>query len=223
MRLEVEDDERKVLFCSKEYFKFYRLGFIGKILNIFSILIKLYTFFCIKKNVFSYFTCDIGSENDYSKLKAHPLFEGINWENLHSQQAPPLEVLSPHKRKKSSHSDEELFLKKKLSASELYDKVENAPVEQLKKSSTYIILSGVVLKKCGWFFYKPRQLILNNKPQLLYYDPDTNIKKVRRRYRKCVLYDYVIWLDKGGMLTQNRKIQRTISNQLLQFVNMEFN
>jgi len=30
------------------------------------------------------------------------------------------------------------------------------------------------LKKCGWLFYKPRQLILNSKPKLVYYDPDTN-------------------------------------------------
>jgi len=31
-----------------------------------------------------------------------------------------------------------------------------------------------VLKKCGWLFYKPRQLILTAAPSLKYYDPETN-------------------------------------------------
>mmetsp|Transcript_27925 Transcript_27925/g.24585 ORF Transcript_27925/g.24585 Transcript_27925/m.24585 type:complete len:98 (-) Transcript_27925:909-1202(-) len=71
-----------------------------------------------------------GGDNDYSKLKAHPLFEGINWENMHQQKAPVNEVLSPHKRKKSSQSEEETITpKKKMSANELYDKVEKTPVE----------------------------------------------------------------------------------------------
>ena len=49
---------------------------------------------------------------------------------MHQQKAPVNEVLSPHKRKKSSQSEEETITpKKKMSANELYDKVEKTPVE----------------------------------------------------------------------------------------------
>lgn len=42
-----------------------------------------------------------------------------------------------------------------------------------------ILLTGLVLKKCGWIFYKPRQLILKDNHRLLYYDPQTNKLKVK--------------------------------------------
>ncbi len=41
-----------------------------------------------------------------------------------------------------------------------------------------ILLTGLVLKKCGWIFYKPRQLIIKDNHRLLYYDPQTNKLKV---------------------------------------------
>ena len=41
-----------------------------------------------------------------------------------------------------------------------------------------ILLTGLVLKKCGWIFYKPRQLILKDNHRLLYYDPQSNKLKV---------------------------------------------
>jgi hypothetical protein len=41
------------------------------------------------------------------------------------------------------------------------------------------LLTGRVLKKVAWMIYKPRQLILfDEPPKLIYFDPNTNIKKV---------------------------------------------
>lgn len=98
---------------------------------------------------------------------------------MHSQRAPVYEVHSPHKKNRNSSAEEDSFPKKKMSANDLYDKVEKLPLEQpIKKNTPVIIISGLVLKKCGWFFYRARQLILNSKPSLLYFDPETNIKKV---------------------------------------------
>lgn len=59
---------------------------------------------------------------------------------------------------------------------------EQKPIDLVSEKSVRVILSGLVLKKCGWLFYKPRQLILNSKPKLVYYDPDTNQLKVLLLY-----------------------------------------
>ena len=45
-----------------------------------------------------------------------------------------------------------------------------------------ILLTGLVMKKCGWIFYKPRQLILKDNHRLLYYDPQTNKLKVIKAF-----------------------------------------
>jgi hypothetical protein len=50
--------------------------------------------------------------------------------------------------------------------------------EQTSEELGKIIMTGLVMKKCGWVFYKPRQLILKDNYTLLYYDPQTNLLKV---------------------------------------------
>jgi len=122
-----------------------------------------------------------GFKNDYETLKSHSLFKGIDFANLHEQKPPVVEIASPHKRKsydfdpvtvntlssnnrKHFHSDDLSRVETKIGKS----------VDLTSDKSIRVIISGLVLKKCGWFFYKPRQLILNSKPKLVYYDPDSN-------------------------------------------------
>jgi len=121
-----------------------------------------------------------GLGTDYPALRGHPLFKGIDFATLNEQKPPVVEIASPHK-KKQSH---DLHPTGPSVVSQKDRKVNSEDLTQPGKTSqafnfqtdnqVKVILSGLVLKKCGWFFYKPRQLILNNKPRLLYYDPDTN-------------------------------------------------
>jgi 3-phosphoinositide dependent protein kinase-1 len=118
-----------------------------------------------------------GSENDYEALKSHPLFKGIDFTRLHEQKPPVNEVVSPHKKKKGSFREENTAasepVKKESTAGAGVGGGSNCP--PIIDRNITITLSGLVEKKCGWvFYYKPRQLILNSKPRLMYYDPETN-------------------------------------------------
>lgn len=112
-----------------------------------------------------------GSENDYEALKSHAFFKGIDFTKLHEMKPPVFEIQV--KKKGNSVPGE----KKK-------EEVEKIKIREFPKQPSIIdkditiTLSGLVEKKCGWIFYKPRQLILNSKPRLMYYDPNTNQLRV---------------------------------------------
>ena len=73
---------------------------------------------------------------------------------------------NPQQARKHFHSDD--------LSSEPKEVKDPKTVEFPSDKAIRVILSGLVLKKTGWLFYRPRQLILNSKPRLVYYDPDSN-------------------------------------------------
>ena len=127
-------------------------------------------------------------------MKSHKFFDGIVFETLHAQEAPKLatseslkKVLPPSnspqnsiKQAKTFYDDGGLDLIKNIS------NIKTDPEQMVNEtmgvsaslSEGKILLTGLVMKKCGWIFYKPRQLILKDNHRLLYYDPQTNKLKV---------------------------------------------
>jgi serine/threonine protein kinase len=113
-----------------------------------------------------------GSDNDYEALKNHPFFKGVDFSKLHEIKPPVYEIQIKKKSSANTGSD-----KKKEEPEKI--KIKEFPkVPSIIDKDITITLSGLVEKKCGWIFYKPRQLILNSKPRLMYYDPNTNQLRV---------------------------------------------
>lgn len=110
---------------------------------------------------------------------------------MHKQKPPITDIPSPHKKKGTTSFHVEnggvaTTRKYKLSDdfSDRTKKNEEQPQNTPKIAPIFdknvtIVLSGLVDKKCGWVFYKHRQLILNSKPRLMYYDPETNQLRVK--------------------------------------------
>ena len=155
-------------------------------------------------------------------MKAHPLFEGIDFNNLHNITPPPVDIHSPFRKKKGQNLIEPSFTEaveilklEKMSSVSSQDSINElkssfgpeqkssfgpeqkssfgsgqkssfgpgqkssfGPGQNLSSNQIRVILSGLVNKKCGWLFYKPRQLILTDVPKLVYYDPANNALKV---------------------------------------------
>ena len=124
-------------------------------------------------------------------MKAHPLFKGIDFATLAEQKAPISEIPSPHNKKgtTSFHVEPEVAHRKYKLSDDFSDRTKKPEPEVVVQSpskiptiidkNVTIVLSGLVDKKCGWLFFKPRQLILNSKPRLMYYDPETNQLRVK--------------------------------------------
>jgi hypothetical protein len=142
--------------------------------------------------------------NDFSALKAHPFFSEVDFSTL-STTPPPFfpSILSPFKPKDSVDFDNLNPYKTDFSSNNNFmDSPENAENGRLKKSSISAVntqlqaespllskkiddgkvtYTGLVLKKCGWLFYKPRQVVVKDSGWLYYYDPETNMLKVKNR------------------------------------------
>jgi len=115
-------------------------------------------------------------EGGYAELKAHPFFEGIDWENLTNQTPPPIkppDVLptfpdpnrkDPEQEKLENERKEKLENQKKSIWARFLDETE------------LIVQSSLVVKQRGWSKTK-RQLILTDKPRLFYVDPEKMIVK----------------------------------------------
>lgn len=56
---------------------------------------------------------------------------------------------------------------------------ENQKIKENKNIQFKILKEGNLLKKCGWFFYRERRLILTNQPRLSYYSVKKNEYKVK--------------------------------------------
>jgi serine/threonine protein kinase len=115
-----------------------------------------------------------GSENDFAALKKHKLFKSIKWEKLKDTKPPIAELMSNLKKDEAEKKEGE-------------KEEEN---DDKKEKEIKIVLSGLVQKKNKWMFYQERQLVLNNKPQLVYFDPVTNKLRVSGEYelffaKKC--------------------------------------
>jgi len=102
---------------------------------------------------------------------------------LFEKKAPVDEITSPYKKKRQEMQDQDdEFLTNQIYSFNLMDKVDKK-VEKKERTPSppkqlQIILSGLVLMKTGWLFYKPRLLVLNNQPRLTYFDPETKELKV---------------------------------------------
>jgi len=116
-----------------------------------------------------------GSSNDYSALKKHPLFEGIDFDSIHLITPPAFDIQSPFRKKKPQKEGN--TEEKPEQALEFDETPKQEIPEPEERKEIKLMLSGLVLKKCGWLFYKPRQLILTDAPKLVYYDPATNMQK----------------------------------------------
>lgn len=132
------------------------------------------------------------SDNGYAALKAHPFFEGTNWETLSSMEAP----FKPDSSKFPSADgmrdgalDDWLF---EGDATPIADEktIVNAPAmtrkisqvidtqSSARKWEVFLnenekqIFTSTIYKRKG-LFSKKRQLILTDQPRLIYVDPDT--------------------------------------------------
>lgn len=123
-------------------------------------------------------------------MKAHKFFEGISFEDIHLKEAPVLPTAqlvkkmpnknAPPQNSKTMYDDSEMDLIKNVSnlKADPEKLLQESMGLSVSLSEGKILLTGLVLKKCGWIFYKPRQLILKDNHRLLYYDPQTNKLKV---------------------------------------------
>lgn len=130
--------------------------------------------------------CQIGSDNDYQTLKSSSLFKNVDFEKIFQEKPPVAEINSPHKRRTNVSPFQKTPDYGGLSQGKIHSNSDDLTQNENKNDKSFnfsadkdrVILSGLVLKKCGWFFFKPRQLILNSKPRLVYYDPDSNQLRV---------------------------------------------
>lgn len=138
--------------------------------------------------------------NDFSALKSHPFFSGIDFPSLPLTSPPALpsvhtpfkfqnkdslefDNLNPYKNATSQNSLEipkklSEFGKSSISGAHTQLQVES-PLLQRKNDDGKVIYTGLVLKKCGWLFYKPRQVVVKDSGWLYYYDPESNMLKVK--------------------------------------------
>ena len=108
-----------------------------------------------------------GSNLSYKDLKQHRFFKEVKFDEVFKIKPNiPLEIMDkPKIEKKPSEGSED-------DPGDSSD--EDFSSENSNKSSTNenkLVKEGIVLKKCGWIFYKQRKLKLTSKPSLSYYEP----------------------------------------------------
>jgi len=106
-------------------------------------------------------------DGGYKDLKAHPFFKGINWDSIHLQTPPPIRPFQGKLVFQEDVQAEELAKKKKM------QEEENEKWKKFLLSGEAIVESGLVWKRKGRSV-KKRQLILTDKPRLLYIDAKKN-------------------------------------------------
>ena len=103
--------------------------------------------------------CSEPSEINYSPIKEHPFFSGVDFNTVFAATVPEV-ILPTEDANQEIEHDLELQL---LNKSEL-------------PQSPTVILSDIVKKKAGWI-YKNRQLTVTTEPKIRYYDPCTKEQK----------------------------------------------
>jgi serine/threonine protein kinase len=103
--------------------------------------------------------CDrLGSGgSDYTELKMHPFFKGIEWDSLD---------------KPVPHSNKFVIVPKDIKV-----KIKEFPGIE-RHGTVKTIKSDIVEKKSPWFHYNTRKLVLDTSPKMEYIDPRKNIVKV---------------------------------------------
>lgn len=106
-------------------------------------------------------------------MKSHEFFKDIDFTALDKEDPPIAPITSVFKAGNNTMSTDD-FEEESFSLSKhISDEVSiNKPI-----SPSGIVMTGLVLKKCGWIFYRPRQLIIYDTPRILYYCPQTSVLK----------------------------------------------
>lgn len=117
-----------------------------------------------------------GTSNDLCSLRLHPFINNFDFENIFNIPVPWTDWPERKQAKQSdgSDSDDDDIEVKLLN---MKGEDNKARVEENKKSEPEILVSGVIKKKCGWF-YKKRYLIVSMEPRIYYTDVN-NLSNVR--------------------------------------------
>ena len=91
---------------------------------------------------------DPDSDNDFSKLKSHPFFSGVDFSSVFTQAVPMPQIT---------------LIQSPPSPS-------TTPITPTVVDEAQVLVSGVVKKKAGWV-YKQRRLDVSSEPRIRYYDP----------------------------------------------------
>ena len=119
-----------------------------------------------------------GSPNDLAGLKAHPFINNFDFLNILNIQVPWTEWPERKVAKSSEGSDsDDEDIEVKLLNMKGGGGGETVKVEENKKVEPEILVSGVIKKKCGWF-YKKRYLIVSMEPRI-YYTDSNSLQNVR--------------------------------------------
>jgi len=102
--------------------------------------------------------------DDYTKLKAHPFFSGIEWTDLHKQTVPAIKSVGPMRWQEDIIKEEQERLARERE--ELRLKWEKF---LFKKPAENIVESGMVIK-ARKLSHKRRFLILTDSPRIFYVD-----------------------------------------------------
>lgn len=119
---------------------------------------------------------DPGSPNDLAGLKSHPFISNFDFQNILNTQVPCSDWPERKVAKSSegSDSDDEDIEVKLLNMKGGENPVK---IEENKKIEPEILVSGIIKKKCGWF-YKKRYLIVSMEPRIYYTDAN-NLQNIR--------------------------------------------
>lgn len=115
---------------------------------------------------------EVGSDNDLAALKSHPFISRFDIENILNIPVPYNDWPKKDEKKSSDAEDEE-------ENEDIEIGLLNSKKEEIKITEPKILLSGVIKKKCGWFF-KKRYLVVSNEPRIYYTDTSssTNIREI---------------------------------------------
>ncbi|KAK9708034.1 serine/threonine protein kinase [Basidiobolus ranarum] len=156
--------------------------------------------------------CDAGG---IEKLKNHPFFEGINWHDLHKQEAPKLVPYLPpnpehnveelrstepdyvHPPTQPSLTEQDPFEEPRASIDPTHDPERAQKLQEQRKSkwSSFLLESELIVKsskltKRRGLFSKKRILILTDFPRLIYINEDKMTQAGEITWSKRLLPEY---------------------------------
>ena len=122
-----------------------------------------------------------GPLNDFTTLKAHPFFAGIDFDSITKINPPNLndikekinafKLMKLDKEKQKKNPEKTQFDKENINKDKIPNDTQmNGIIRSVKE--------GILKKKSPWFHYNTRKVILDTSPKIEYIDPSTNIKKV---------------------------------------------
>lgn len=125
-----------------------------------------------------------GSDHDYTALKSHPFFAGINFETLPTMTPPKMpgppvgsivETDSPSHLIDPRASEILKEIEDKHYHHDQDDRLLATHLKNEKEKASHLVISGILLKKCGWIFYKPRRVfVYKDPPRLIYFGVEDN-------------------------------------------------